>query len=138
MDREAWRTVIHGVAKSQTRLSDWTELNWCHIFWINLFINGHLYFLQFGVIKIKAVMTFLCEMFLNLYSHFSEISTSHMTGMFNFLRNHQSTSKVVVQFTFLLSLCDNFSYFIFLWTIGIFFLYNFYHFNSCSDGLLWF
>ena len=27
MDREAWRTVIHGVAKSRTRLSDWTELN---------------------------------------------------------------------------------------------------------------
>ena len=26
MDREAWRTAIHGVAKSQTRLSDWTEL----------------------------------------------------------------------------------------------------------------
>ena len=27
MDREAWRTVIHGVTKSQTRLSNWTELN---------------------------------------------------------------------------------------------------------------
>ena len=27
MDREAWRAVIHGVAKSQIRLSDWTELN---------------------------------------------------------------------------------------------------------------
>ena len=26
MDREAWRAVIHGVAKSQTGLSDWTEL----------------------------------------------------------------------------------------------------------------
>ena len=26
MDREAWRVAIHGVAKSQTRLSDWTEL----------------------------------------------------------------------------------------------------------------
>ena len=26
MDREAWRAVIHGVAKSQTRLNDWTEL----------------------------------------------------------------------------------------------------------------
>ena len=24
MDREAWRTAVHGVAKSQTRLSDWT------------------------------------------------------------------------------------------------------------------
>jgi len=28
MDREAWRAAIHGVEKSQTRLSDWTELNW--------------------------------------------------------------------------------------------------------------
>ena len=28
MDREAWRAVIHGVAKSRTRLSHWTELNW--------------------------------------------------------------------------------------------------------------
>ena len=28
MDREAWRAAIHGVAKSRTRLSDWTELNW--------------------------------------------------------------------------------------------------------------
>ena len=29
MDREAWRAAIHGVTKSQTWLSDWTELNWC-------------------------------------------------------------------------------------------------------------
>ena len=28
MDREGWRAAIHGVAKSRTRLSDWTELNW--------------------------------------------------------------------------------------------------------------
>ena len=29
MEREAWCTAIHGVTKSQTWLSDWTELNWC-------------------------------------------------------------------------------------------------------------
>ena len=28
MDREAWHAAIHGVTKSQTQLSDWTELNW--------------------------------------------------------------------------------------------------------------
>ena len=28
MDREAWRAAVHGVTKSWTSLSDWTELNW--------------------------------------------------------------------------------------------------------------
>ena len=40
MDREAWRAVIHEVAKSQTQLSDWTELNWTGVF--------HLGFMLFG------------------------------------------------------------------------------------------
>ena len=31
MEREAWRAAIHGVTKSQTRLSDWTELNWTEL-----------------------------------------------------------------------------------------------------------
>jgi len=36
MDREAWRSVVHGVKKSQTRLSTWTELNRsCTIFHCN-------------------------------------------------------------------------------------------------------
>ena len=28
MNRKAWSVAVHGVTKSQTRLSDWTELNW--------------------------------------------------------------------------------------------------------------
>ena len=31
MDSEAWRAAIHGVSKSRTRLSDWTELNFSFI-----------------------------------------------------------------------------------------------------------
>ena len=36
MDREAWRAAIHGVAKSRTRLSDWTELNFTEVLYIDL------------------------------------------------------------------------------------------------------
>ena len=37
MDREVWRAAVHGVAKSRTRLSDWTELNWSR--WSLIFHN---------------------------------------------------------------------------------------------------
>ena len=33
MEREAWRAAVHGVTKSQTRLSNWTELI-CYLIWI--------------------------------------------------------------------------------------------------------
>ena len=36
VDREAWCAAVHGVTKNHTRLSDWTELNWCvmKLYWI--------------------------------------------------------------------------------------------------------
>ena len=42
MDREAWRALIHGVAKSRTRLSDWTELTWLVAF-SQIFIHSSIY-----------------------------------------------------------------------------------------------
>ena len=41
MDREAWRAAIHGVSKSRTRLSSWTELNWS--------ISGLLWLLDYQI-----------------------------------------------------------------------------------------
>ena len=55
MDREAWRTVIHGVTKSRTRLSDWTELNW----WVNFIsqrCNGLVIIIQQIVPRIYWVL----------------------------------------------------------------------------------
>ena len=39
MDREAWRAAAHGVAKSRTRLGDWTELNWTEGFLHHLWLQ---------------------------------------------------------------------------------------------------
>ena len=39
MDREAWRAAVHGVAKSRTRLSNWTELNYAIYI---IFVPQHL------------------------------------------------------------------------------------------------
>ena len=48
MDREAWSAAVHGVAKSQTWLNDWTELNW------NLVLR---YLQQFHHVKISMIST---------------------------------------------------------------------------------
>ena len=67
MYREAWHAAIHGVAKSQTWLSDWTELNWMRIlelrwkFWIlnvDGTNNGYLYILCCSSLVEKIVKLF--------------------------------------------------------------------------------
>ena len=58
MDREAWRTVIHGVAKSRTRLSDWSDLIW-------YFFNFHFYNLL--LCKKKKNNLFFKANFIHIY-----------------------------------------------------------------------
>ena len=48
MAREAWRAAVHGVAKSQTQLSDWTELNWV--------LKQQTYFSQFWRLRESEIM----------------------------------------------------------------------------------
>ena len=50
MDREAWRAAVHGVAKSQTQLSDWTELNWKGT---TIWLNGEFWKLKIKEISLK-------------------------------------------------------------------------------------
>ena len=66
MDREAWRAAVHGVAKSQTRLSDWTELNR----WIRVYFQIFILFykdIQFTWLQCQVYKTWYIESF-SLYS----------------------------------------------------------------------
>ena len=58
MDREAWHAAVHGVAKSWTWLSDWTELNWIPEVWCHnpesfgKLLNVSIFFFFYLVINV--------------------------------------------------------------------------------------
>ena len=51
--REAWSAAVHGVTQSQTRLSDWTELNWTE--WEPVVQHGELYSMLCGDLNRKEI-----------------------------------------------------------------------------------
>ena len=67
LDREAWHAAIHGVTKSWTWLSDWTELN----------IGEHVYF-------------WVCFVLFFRYMPRNGIARSYGSSIFKFLRNSQT------------------------------------------------
>ena len=89
MDREAWRAVVHGVAKSQTWLSDWTELD--------SFTDGHLGFHVLTMVN-NATMNIGVQIspqdrafnFGGAYIPRSGIAGSYANSVFKFLRSHHT------------------------------------------------
>ena len=66
MDRMAWRAAIHGVTKSQTRLSNWTELNWTELtcLWNTLFGKDPPHpFCSFSLVTGNVLEVSMCPSF---------------------------------------------------------------------------
>ena len=68
MDKEAWRTAVHGVTKSWTRLSDWTELNMVSLAWKEAALKfQRLYFLLLISLRLSSVCVYACWFYLSIY-----------------------------------------------------------------------
>ena len=54
MDREAWHAAVHGVAKSRTWLSDWTDTDiYSHIYmYINVYTHTHIYIYIYEILRV--------------------------------------------------------------------------------------
>ena len=83
MDREAWRAAVHGVAKSRTQLSDWTEL-----------IYTEFPSSGFWLIYITALSTKILTFRLNLYSQ-----DSYQEKCRNIICNSKHEIKVLLIMT---------------------------------------
>ena len=80
MDREAWRAAIHGVAKSQTWLSNWTELNWTEL--TVLIITVYLFFSSSrSLVNISCILSiFASILFLRSWIIFPIIILNYFSG----------------------------------------------------------
>ena len=59
MDREAWRAAVHGVTKSQTRLSNWSELK----------LDTHTFLFNSSVVDLQCCVNFTCMAKWLSYTH---------------------------------------------------------------------
>ena len=94
MDREAWHAVIHGVAKSRTRLSDWTELNY-----LLLYTQLKKVYNKFYIIKFSPLCYVLTKNLIPLafFSLIMEIIWNNKHNFWEMLREKMKSVKVFVQ-----------------------------------------
>ena len=95
MDREAWRAAVHGVAKSRTRLSDWTELNsHVSILWKDKLIclrsenrqQQDSFCTSFCDMWMRVIVTFLCNFMYSFQLKLNFFWSKNMQHMLDYLR----------------------------------------------------
>ena len=122
MDREAWRAAIHGVTKSWTRLSNWTELNWTE----ELFVVIHIGFSQMpSFISILMITLFSLIWPTDIIHHMKRFSNiepflhSWMNSTFSWVAHLKNYYIVFVNILF--RICISL---LIDWLVYVFFLYN--------------
>ena len=103
MDREAWRAAVHGVTKSRTRLSDWTELTWCSC-------GSHVYCVHWGNTVCLCVTAYpnirnfflFFESQLSIYQHATiDVHTQRHSFSFVYIQILSITMQSRTQFYFI-------------------------------------
>ena len=82
MDREAWHAAVHGITKSQTRLSNWTELNWSH-FPNTIYWTDYVYFWLFCWKLIDHTYVDLLSVFFSIPLIYMSIFMTKLLYCFN-------------------------------------------------------
>ena len=90
MDREAWRAAIHGVAKSLTRLSNWSDLIWSDVkrtvsldYWSALDSDSERVFFTLWVVCLKSI-DFECLIKINFLGFILSLSSFWLHGRTEF------------------------------------------------------
>ena len=102
-DREAWDAAVHGLAKSWTRLSEWTELNWC-LLWGNVYLCLPSIFdwvCWFFLLLLFFTLSFMRCLFILDINPLLDISftniSSHLIGCFLDLLYPARNTKITLQ-----------------------------------------
>ena len=113
MDREAWHAAVHGVAKSWTWLSNWTELNWTYDHSWRSFLRIYAFNSRWRI-------------------HLSEIFGSFVSSVFSFMGNAGFSSELRHHFNFPPTVYEASDFFTSLPTTVIVCLWAHTHFNACE------
>ena len=114
MAREAWRAAIHGVAKSRTRPSEWTELNWAEclvdLFQHTTFYSWYLLFVPSLILFYSFCSDWCYQEFINFHFLKNQFWALQIASITDFCFIDLSSSILFVFFCF-----SNFLFFQYLW-----------------------
>ena len=89
MGSKAWCAALHGVTKSQTRLRDWTELNWAH-----MTQGSSSWFESMDLLPFFPCPWLSGNIFMGEYSNYSSFNFILIRSLIRLIRDHMQRTQV--------------------------------------------